>query len=114
MIRKTIQSILNKFGYQFNKIGSLPVREVPIGGNASFTMSQALQRCQQRNIAVKTVIDVGASDGRWSVDCLQYYPNAHYLLIEAQKEHQIGLDNFKNISTKADYVIAAAGSRKGE
>jgi FkbM family methyltransferase len=113
MLKKTIQSLINKFGYQLSKLNSLPIQEVTSRDN-SFTMLQALYNCQQRNIDIQTVIDVGASDGRWSADCLRYYPHANYLLIEAQQEHRAGLENFKKMCNKADYIIAAAGSRKGE
>jgi hypothetical protein len=38
--------------------------------------------------SVQTVIDVGASDGRWLREVMRYYPAARYLLIEAQERAQ--------------------------
>ncbi len=113
MIKKLIQSFLHQLGYQLNRLDTLPVREVH--HQTEFFMNFALARCKAKNIAIQTVIDVGASDSRWSVDCMQYYPKANYLLIEAQDGHLEGLINFKKQYPKqVDYVLAAAGNRIGE
>ena len=81
MIKNIIQSIFHRLGYQVNQLNSLPVRYVEREND--FTMSCAIQRLLQRNIEIQTVIDVGASDGRWSELCMQSYPEAFYYLIEA-------------------------------
>jgi FkbM family methyltransferase len=66
-------------------------------------------------LAVETVIDVGASDGRWSARMMQHLPNANYLLIEAQKAaHGAALEQFKKIHPKVDYVLCVAGDHEGE
>ena len=38
----------------------------------------ALKRISSRGVTVKTVIDVGASDGRWSLAAMDYFPDANY------------------------------------
>ena len=43
---------------------------------------------------ISTVIDVGASDGRWSAEVMRLLPDAHFLLIEAQQSHRRGLEAF--------------------
>jgi FkbM family methyltransferase len=63
---------------------------------------------------VRTVVDVGASDGRWSAVALRAFPRARYLLIEAQSApHEAGLRRLKARHPGLDYVIAAAGPRSG-
>lgn len=111
MIKKTVQKIANLFGYQINKLSTLPVIEA--ADYSIFSMINALKRCQDKQILINTVIDVGASDGRWSEDCMKSYPNAFYHLIEAQEGHQAGLEYFKQRHKNADYILAAAGNRVG-
>jgi FkbM family methyltransferase len=49
------------------------------------------------------VIDIGASDGRWSGVCAKHYPDAHYLLIEAQDLHEEALKAYVSAHPKAQY-----------
>ena len=78
------------------------------------SLDGALRRCRQRTGAVGTVLDVGASDGRWTEVCRRYFPEAYYLLIEAQRPHEPALAALKRSSANLDYVIAAAGDTQGE
>lgn len=75
---------------------------------------RALQRAGIRGINLDTVIDVGASDGRWSQDCMQYFPNANYFLIDANSLHTESLQKFCDEHKNAKYAIAAAGIEDGE
>jgi FkbM family methyltransferase len=77
------------------------------------TLDGALDRLRSRNIAISTVIDVGASDGRWSEELMRVYPAAGYLLIEANGVHRPGLDRFCRRHPNAQYAIAAAGAERG-
>ncbi len=79
-----------------------------------FTDDAALKRCKQRGLEIATVIDIGASDGRWSDLCMEHYPNAKYLLVEAQASHEESLRRFKNKHSKVEYIICAAGNKDGE
>ena len=81
--------------------------------NPTFTMEAALKRCVARGVEVNTIIDVGASDGRWSKNCMRSFPDANYLLVEAQEEHEVGLKKLKNECSNVEYVIAAAGKKNG-
>jgi FkbM family methyltransferase len=76
-------------------------------------LSAAMQR--RRDVAVSTVIDVGASTGRWSERMMQHYPDATYLLVEAQEAaHSAALEAFKRAHAKVQYALCAAGDRDGE
>jgi FkbM family methyltransferase len=77
------------------------------------TLKNALRRWRHKEIA--SVIDVGASDGRWSRQAMQCFPHAKYLLIEAQAEpHAEALREFEERHANVDVVLAAAGDREGE
>jgi len=77
------------------------------------TMEAALARCAARRPDIRTFIDVGASDGRWSRKARKILPPAHYFMVEARTEHEPGL-----AATAADpdfsYAICAAGNRDGQ
>ena len=109
MIKKIIKTGLSKMGYQIKRI---PQKNESV--STEFTMKGALQRCVYRGLNVKTVIDVGASDGRWSAMCLNYLPDAKYLLFEPQVPHRVGLDRLKSINENVEYIAAAAGNYDGK
>ena len=78
-------------------------------------MSQAaLDRIAARGITMGTVVDIGASTGMWSDSVMAYFPDAQYLLIEAQQVHKADLERFVTIHPNAQYVLKAAGERSGE
>jgi FkbM family methyltransferase len=112
MVHK-LEKIINK---GFGLLGYKMIRKQkkPLGKNNNiFTMQNALERCFDRGLKIATVIDIGASDGRWSRNCLKIFPEANYLLIEAQVGHEEGLRKFVNETKNADYVLAAAGRTEG-
>jgi FkbM family methyltransferase len=78
------------------------------------TLDGALDRLRHRNIEVSTVVDVGASDGRWSAEMMRVYPKAAYLLIEANEVHEPALARFRERHPNVQYTIAAASDSVGE
>ena len=76
-------------------------------------MRSAMKRISSRAINIGTIIDVGASDGRWTMQTMDYFPNANYLLVEANPIHK---ENLKELSGKSDnisYEIVAASNKNG-
>ena len=73
----------------------------------------ALRRIAARGIEVGTVIDIGASNGAWSGSAMKVFPNARYLLIEAQGVHEPQLKSFTAAHANAEYVLKAAGEKPG-
>ncbi|MEM1288292.1 MAG: FkbM family methyltransferase [Pseudomonadota bacterium] len=71
-------------------------------------------RLKKRGVPIETVIDVGASDGRWSRSLSATFPQATYFLVEAQECHLPGLHAFKADFPHSDFVLAAAGDQEGE
>jgi FkbM family methyltransferase len=76
--------------------------------------ARALHRITGRGLDVKTVIDVGASNGMWSAVAREHLPQARYLLIEAQEYHREALDAYCAGHPEASYVLCAAGDQNGE
>lgn len=98
------KSIINLFGTIASKVGI---------ARDTLSFRAALRRCRVRGVQIGTVIDVGASDGRWSLEARKFFPQAFCFLIEAQEDHKIALEKVKARVKRLDYIIAAAGNRKG-
>lgn len=96
--------ILNLLGMIASKVGI---------ARDTLSLRAALKRCKGRGLVVGTVVDVGASDGRWSLVVREYFPQVFCLLIEAQEGHKNALQKLKERESRFDYVIAAAGNRNG-
>src|SRR5437660_11577163 len=68
------------------------------------SLDSAMRR--RRDVKVQSVIDVGASDGRWSERMMKHYPGVRYLLIEAQEAaHGDSLRRFKATHANVDYAL---------
>lgn len=73
----------------------------------------ALERIASRGISVQTVLDVGASNGSWSLATRRCWPKAHYHLIEANVRHNPALKAVCNSTPGFSYVLAAASDEPG-
>jgi FkbM family methyltransferase len=99
--KRSVSSLIRRFGYEI-----VPREVAP-------TMDAALARAGGR-IEVGTVIDVGASDGRWSREAMRHFPRARYLLVEAQEDaHGDALRRFAADHRGVEIAMAAAGDREG-
>jgi len=108
-LKNWVNTQLQRIGYRICKWPPEEVRRQ----DPAYSMSEALARTARRSPHVATVIDVGASDGRWSRLAMACYPDARYLLIDGQEEHRPALDAFVADHPNAEYIIAAAGDRAG-
>jgi len=97
-----INGALQRLGYRVT-------RTIP----AETAMESGLRRAAARGIPLRTIIDVGASNGSWSDIAHKYFSDAKYLLIEANSVHEDGLRAFKQRVPGSDYVLAAGGDRVG-
>jgi FkbM family methyltransferase len=77
------------------------------------TFASILLNLKHRGISVNTIIDIGASDGRWSDSILTVFPESHFFLIEANDIHRSHLEGFKKKNKNVEYIIAAAGDEVG-
>ena len=99
---RSLKSFINKLGYHIDKID-----------RNSLTMIGGLER-SAKHTSPKSFIDVGASDGRWTELAMQFFPNAHYLLVEAQEGHRKDLEHFQSKNKNISICMAAAGDTEGE
>jgi len=78
----------------------------------AFEMDGLLARAAARGTEVRTWIDVGASDGIWSLGAHRHFPQSRFLLFEPLAEHQAALAALRN-SHGFDSIAAAAGREPG-
>ena len=71
----------------------------------AFEMDGLLARAAARGVQVGTWIDVGASDGSWSLRAKKHFPAARFLLFEPLAERQSPL---AALTRRHAFVIAAA------
>lgn len=76
-------------------------------------MTVALERVLSRQIDIKSVIDVGASNGMWTQDLRSYLPHADYLLVEANPLHEPALRDYVENHKNINYALVAAGAKDG-
>lgn len=77
-----------------------------------FDMTGLLARAAKRSIVPGTIIDIGASDGIWSVRAHRHFPQAKFLLFEPLAERREALVRLK-CSHGFDFVPAVAGAQPG-
>lgn len=99
-----VKFILNMLGIVASKVGI---------ARDTLSLRASLNRCTERGVQVATIVDVGASNGRWSLSVRKIFPKAFCLLIEAQENHRVALEKVKTRVSRFDYVLAAAGDRNG-
>lgn len=97
IIKELINKVINRIGFNINDL----------------SLDKTLARCSKRNPHVATVIDVGASDGRWSLTALKHFPQASFMLVEAQLAHEQSLRKVKAVQSSFDYLISAVGDTEG-
>ena len=76
-------------------------------------LSAAFSRVTGRNLAINTVIDVGASNGMWTKVSRQFLPDASYLLIDANPIHEQALKDYVVTLPDVQYRIVAGGAKDG-
>lgn len=79
----------------------------------AFEMEGLLARAAARGPEIATWIDVGASDGIWSLRARRHFPRAKFLLFEPLAEHAAALAALERSHGFA-HVAAAAGAAPGE
>jgi len=89
----------------------LPVEPPKIVTLRAMSTDRVLWRVANRDLEIGTVIDIGASNGRWSDVCAKHYPDADYLLIEAQDAHEGALKAYVSAHRKAKYVLVGITRR---
>jgi FkbM family methyltransferase len=98
--RRTVNRLLHPFGLHLAR------------AERAFEMDGLLARAAARGVAPRTWIDIGASDGSWSLRAHRHFSAAKFLLFEPLAERSDGLARLQ-ASHGFDHVAAAAGAQPG-
>lgn len=79
-----------------------------------FDMSSAVHRIPKHGIPIKSVIDIGASNGKWIMDTIKAFPTASYLAIEPLAEREAALKQLAAKHNNIDYILCVAGETDGQ
>ncbi len=73
-----------------------------------------LLRLKAAGFRPATIIDIGASDGKWSRECFEVFPSANYALFDALQENQPALEQISAAHQNVAFWIGALGSDFGK
>lgn len=105
MIKKVVRKLLRAAGWELRRLD----------GVSRATMKNSLRWLRTHDFEVGTVLDVGASNGCWSEQCMRFFPDASYVLFEPQPVHAESLDAFARKSRQRVFVEKkAVGSAQGQ
>ncbi len=82
--------------------------------DATFAMESAVRRITEHGIPINSVIDIGASNGEWSLMTMGTFPRASYIGIEPLRERRPELEVVKQKHENFDYALCVAGRTDGE
>lgn len=106
-MKALIRKLLAQFGFELCRSGTA-IRL------ARATDRSALRGAVQNGLRVNSVIDIGAAVGSWTRLCLDFFPEARYILVEPllqyDKPLSLLLKDFPNLTR----VKAAAAARVGQ
>ena len=111
-MKQIIKNIVKKLGWELHRINKTPHRIIHEAPRSSIT--GALNWLCGNEFHIKTVLDVGASNGCWSKSCMNFFPEAQYALFEPQPVHSDALDSFVKSHKNAVIIKEAVGSSPGQ
>lgn len=106
-IAQAVNSLLRPFSVKLVRAKWKPSDE-------TFEMSSAIRRIAEHDMPIRSVIDIGASDGMWSVEAMRTFPRASYFAIEPLHERQGALEALKREHDNFDYALCVAGDEDGD
>lgn len=105
--RPTLKSLINRAGAR------LGVRVVSADwGPRGF--AAAFEHARSDGFEPGAVIDIGASNGIWTRECRQIFPNAQYLLVDPLPRNEPALAAYTAGDAKLRYWRGALGAHAGE
>jgi FkbM family methyltransferase len=78
-------------------------------------MDAGLARLQRSGFSPAIVVDIGAHSGSWTRMALRYFPQAHFVMVEAQSAREPDLRNLQEIApSRISYVVSLLGKEAKE
>lgn len=72
-----------------------------------------LARFARKSMEIGTVVDIGASDGKWSIEHMSVFPESCFLAVEPLQERLSALRELARKHERFDYALCVAGAEDG-
>jgi FkbM family methyltransferase len=102
-------NLKKKLSKSINMLLKLTNYKIVKDNKDNFLMFDAVRRIKSHKIIINSVIDIGASDGKWSNQTIEIFPDTICLAIEPLAERKKDLDNLKSKHKNFDYSLCVAG-----
>jgi FkbM family methyltransferase len=73
----------------------------------------SLEKIRTTGISPTTIIDVGASNGQWTRECLTVFPESRYFLIDPLDENRPALTQLSHFNSRIEFWSGALGATAG-
>src|SRR5688572_22867315 len=73
----------------------------------------ALRRARAYGVNPKQIVDIGASNGQWTRECLDIFPHSHYFLVDPLPANQPALKALQIENSNVHVWHGALGSAPG-
>lgn len=77
-------------------------------------MESVLRQLGKRAGPIATILDIGASNGRWSEMSMKLFPQARFIGVEPLVEREPQLQRLKQRRSQFDYILCVAGDQDNE
>jgi FkbM family methyltransferase len=77
-------------------------------------MESVLKQLAKRAGPIATVVDIGASNGRWSEMSMKLFPQARFIGVDPLVEREPQLKRLKERTPQFDYILCVAGNKDNE
>lgn len=81
--------------------------------NDIFDMCSAVKRIHNHAFKIDNIIDIGASNGTWSINAMNSFPSASYVAIEPLQEREEALRTLNHKYPNFDFELCVAGDSNG-
>ena len=105
MIKRGLQGLLKQFGYRLARTDS---SSVPNCGLGNF-----FPLIKKFGFDPKHVLDIGANHGKWTREAVQYFPLAHYTLVEPQEQLRVHVQDLIDRGFRIHWINAGASDQAG-
>jgi len=104
-VKNLVQTLLRPFGLRLSRLNSAP--------KPDFGSGVLFETLQKFGFSPRNVVDIGANHGNWTRNCLQYFPDARYTLVEPQDHLKIHVQDLLAAGNKIQWVNAGVSDQSG-
>jgi FkbM family methyltransferase len=110
VLKKLVQSTLKKFGYRLVRDGPVSQTSVP---PPAYGLEPFLSLIKRFGFNPRHIVDVGANEGSWTRRVLQFFPDAHYTLVEPQDHLKVYIQDLLDRGCKITWINAGVADKAG-